>query len=100
MVGNMATVHRRTWVEIDVQALNHNIACYKNIIGPSTMISLVVKANAYGHGITQIAHIAENNENIHMLDTASLSEALILRNDGIKKPILVMVSWMKIQLKL
>ncbi len=90
MVGNMAIVHRRTWVEIDVQAFNHNIACYKNIIGPSTMISLVVKANAYGHGITQIAHIAENNENIHMFDTASLSEALILRNDGIKKPILVM----------
>ena len=90
MVGNMATVHRRTWVEIDVQAFNHNIACYKNIIGPSTMISLVVKANAYGHGITQIAHIAEDNENIDMLATASLSEALILRNDGIKKPILVM----------
>jgi len=90
MVGNMAIVHRRTWVEIDTQAFNHNIACYKNIVGSSVMISLVVKANAYGHGITQIAHIAEKNENIHMLDTASLSEALVLRNDGIKKPILVM----------
>jgi len=90
MVGNMAIIHRRTWVEINTQAFNHNIACYKNIVGSSVMISLVVKANAYGHGITHIAHIAENNENIHMFDTASLSEALILRNDGIKKPILVM----------
>jgi alanine racemase len=86
----MIPVHRRTWVEISTQAFNNNITCYKNIIGPSVMISLVVKANAYGHGITQIAHMAENNDHIHMLDTASLSEALILRGDGIKKPILVM----------
>lgn len=81
---------RRTWVEIDQQAFEHNINCYKQIIGPRVMISLVVKANAYGHGIREIAMFAEENEHIHMLDTASLSEGLTLRAHGIRKPILTL----------
>jgi len=81
---------RRTWVELDQQAFEHNVNCYKQIIGPRVMISLVVKANAYGHGICEIAALAERNEHITMLDTASLSEALTLRTAGICKPILVL----------
>ena len=81
---------RRTWVELDHQAFEHNINCYKQIIGPRVMISLVVKANAYGHGMREIATLAENNEHIHMLDTASLSEGLKLRAYGVRKPIMAL----------
>lgn len=84
------TYIRRTWVEIDQQAFDRNITCYKNIIGPSVMISLVIKANAYGHGLIETANLAEGNENIHMINTAMLSEGLTLRAHGIRKPILVL----------
>lgn len=80
----------RTWVEIDRAAFDRNINQYKKIIGPDAMISLVVKANAYGHGLQEIAQIAENNDNIHMLCPAMLSEAVTLRTYGIKKPLLVL----------
>lgn len=80
---------RRTWVEIDQQAFENNINCYKQIIGPKTMISLVIKANAYGHGLYEMGLLAEKNPDIHMLSAVSLSEALTLRAHGITKPILV-----------
>jgi alanine racemase len=81
---------RRTWVEIDQQAFEHNINCFQQIIGPRVMISLIIKANAYGHGISEIATMAEQNEHIHMLSTVSLAEGLSIRKQGITKPILVL----------
>ena len=90
LVGLSMAHIRRTWVELDQHAFEHNINCYKQIIGPRVMISLVVKANAYGHGIREIGALAEHNEHITMLDTASLSEALTLRASGVRKPILVL----------
>ena len=79
---------RRTWVEIDQQAFEHNINCYKQVVGPRVMISIIIKANAYGHGISEIAAMAEHNENISMLSTVSLAEGLAIRKQGITKPIL------------
>lgn len=54
------------------------------------MLGIVVKSNAYGHGIQEIAALCEQSANVHWLFTTSLSEALLLRNNGIRKPILVM----------
>jgi alanine racemase len=81
--------HYSSWVEIDKKALNHNIEQYKKIIG-SAALSVVVKSNAYGHGIEQIAKLCEHNSAVHTICTVSLSEALALRSQGIKKPILVL----------
>lgn len=80
----------RTWVTIDQQAFDHNLSCLHQIIPSHVKISLVVKANAYGHGLAEIGHMAERNEHVYMLCTASLTEALELRTYGIKKPILVL----------
>jgi alanine racemase len=77
-----------TWIEINKAALEHNIALYKKMIGTS-MLGIVVKSNAYGHGIVEIARICQQSPHADWLFTATLSEALLLRNNGITKPILV-----------
>jgi alanine racemase len=77
-----------TWIEISKNALEHNLKAYKKAIG-SRALGVVVKSNAYGHGIVQSAQICQQSEYADWLIVATLSEALQLRNAGITKPILV-----------
>jgi alanine racemase len=77
------------WLEIDKNALDHNIAQYRKIVGPK-QIALVIKGNAYGHGVKEIVHLTEHNEHINWYCTFSLSEALALRALNVIKPILVL----------
>lgn len=79
-----------TWIEINSRAFEHNVAAYTKLIGPSVMLAVVVKSNAYGHGLIEIGTICEKIPNVHWLCTSSLSEALTLRSHGVTKPILVM----------
>ncbi len=82
-------MHTSTWVEISSSALNHNIATYARIVAPA-QLALLLKSNAYGHGIELVAQFADGNPHVALLALASLSEALQLRNLGIQKPILVL----------
>lgn len=79
-----------TWIEINRSYLEHNIAQYKSWLPRETMIAPVIKANAYGHGISEIASIHENNQLVNKLCVTNTEEGLILRQDGIKKNILVL----------
>lgn len=79
-----------SWVEISRSAIEHNIATYKNIIGPDVYLAPVIKANAYGHGILQVAPILEQHQAVSYICVVNLSEALVLRAHGIRKPILVL----------
>lgn len=79
-----------TWIEISQRAFEHNVATYKKLIGPSVNLAVVVKSNAYGHGLTEIGTLCQHNPHVQWLCTSSLSEALTLRAQGITKPILVM----------
>lgn len=78
-----------TWIEIDAKALAHNIAQYKSI-AQNALLAPVIKSNAYGHGIECIAKLLDENNNVDFLCIVSLSEALLLRSIGIKKPLLVL----------
>lgn len=78
-----------SWVEIDSQALAHNIAQYKSIIN-TAQLAVVVKSNAYGNGIKEIAALCEYDANVNYFCTVNIAEALYLRGLGIKKPILVL----------
>ncbi len=78
----------RTWIEINPDHFDHNITQYKRIIGLHNL-SVVIKANAYGHGITQIAHLANSNPLVHSLCVATIDEALQVRKAGITKPIIM-----------
>ena len=53
------TILRRTWAEIDLDALEHNYRRAREIIGPKVKYLGVVKADAYGHGAVQVARKLE-----------------------------------------
>jgi len=64
-----------SYIEISKSAYSKNIEFLKSDIGPKTEISVVVKGNAYGHGIENIIPIAEEN-GIRHFSTFSADEAL------------------------
>lgn len=71
----------RCWVEVDLDALRHNVAAIRRRIGPATKLMAVVKADAYGHGLHHIG--AElMKAGVDAFAVATLSEALTLRQVG------------------
>lgn len=86
----MYTQYTQTWLELSRQGIEHNIACYKNRIGNNTMLGVVVKSNAYGHGLLHVAQICETNDAVSYLCTANALEGIALRQAGIKKPIVAL----------
>jgi alanine racemase len=78
-----------TWVEIDVQALRNNILQLRRRIGSQVLLTAVVKANAYGHGIAEIASLVLE-AGIDWLAVYSLEEALLLRELQLDCPVLLL----------
>lgn len=79
----------RTWAEIDLTAIQHNLKSVRKLIGPGPLLMAVVKANGYGHGLQEVARAALE-AGVGFLGVASLDEALELRSAGINAPILVL----------
>ena len=72
------------------QALGFSSALVKRkVIDKSTKLGAVVKANAYGHGAIEVSKVLEE-ENVDYICVAGLNEAVELRKNNIKLPILVM----------
>lgn len=80
---------RPTWVEIDLEAIAHNLRLVRERVGPSVAVMAVLKADGYGHGAIKTARTALNN-GATWLGVACLSEALTLRSAGVDAPILVL----------
>lgn len=80
---------RQTFAQVDLAAYRHNIRSVRNIIGSDVKLMAVVKANAYGHGLTQIAKAAQD-AGVDYLDVALVEEGIALRRAGIDLPILVL----------
>ncbi len=78
-----------SWAEIDLGAFKRNIAAIRNLLQPDTMLMAVVKANAYGHGMLEVAQICLEN-GADYLAVANVQEALELRQARIMVPILVL----------
>ena len=83
------TILRRTWAEIDLDALEHNYHLVRKMTGPSVKYLGVVKADAYGHGAVQISRKLEEL-GADYLAVSSLDEARELRHCGIRVPILIL----------
>lgn len=79
----------RTWIEIDTKALKHNFQVFRAIISKNTMLGAVVKSNAYGHDLFQFTRAVERL-GADWIIVDSIVEALALRLNKIKKPILVL----------
>lgn len=79
----------RTWAEINLTAIQHNLNSVKKLVGSGPQLMVVVKANAYGHGMVEVAQTALE-AGAGFLGVASLEEALALREAGINAPVLVL----------
>lgn len=78
---------RRTWAEIDTDALLHNFNIIKQTA--NTRVCAVVKANAYGHGVNIVAPLLQK-AGADFFAVSNLEEAIELRDIGITKPILIL----------
>lgn len=84
-----ATTNFKTWIEIKESATANNIAQFRELLSPKTKLFAVVKSNAYGHGLLAFSGIADKN-GVDGFCVDSVIEGQKLRQDGIKKLILVL----------
>jgi alanine racemase len=77
-----------TWAEIDLDAVAANTRELRRVTRPEARLLVAVKANAYGHGLVEVARRALES-GADALGVARMPEALALRDAGIDAPILV-----------
>ncbi len=77
-----------TWVEIDTAAARHNISAFRGLLPAGVKLMVVVKANAYGHGLQLFAPVAA--EDADWLGVNALEEALELHALNLKKPVAIL----------
>lgn len=82
--------YSRVYAKIDLDAIAYNMEQMKQNIRRETKVMAVIKADGYGHGAVQIAEMMERWNYIWGFAVATLDEAVVLRTEGIQKPILVL----------
>lgn len=85
----MKEILRRTWAEIDLDAVARNFQAVRQAANRNAGVCCVVKADAYGHGAVRMAKEYEAL-GADWFAVSNLEEALQLRLSGITKPILVL----------
>ena len=80
---------KRTWAEIDLDALDYNIKSIKSKMEPEHKVMGIVKADAYGHGDGFVARKLQAG-GFDWFGVSNIEEGMSLRNEGITKPILVL----------
>lgn len=76
-------------LEVNLNAFADNLRIYRSYLKPETKLMIMVKAAAYGSGITEIAKFLEY-QNVDYLAVAYTDEGIEIRNTGVKLPILVL----------
>lgn len=79
-----------TQVVINRKAIEHNIKQFKKLIGKDVLLMPVVKSNAYGHGMIEVAKICDLNSFVDRICVVNLDEAIALISADIKKPIMIL----------
>ena len=85
----MESTLRRTWAEIDLDALAYNYRALRQRVGADVKFLGVVKADAYGHGAVQVSRTLQEL-GADYLAVSSIDEAAELRSGGITMPILIL----------
>ena len=86
----MKSTLRRTWAEIDLDAVEHNYRTLRAHVGEGVKFLGVVKADAYGHGALQVSRLLEEL-GADYLAVSSIDEAMELRLNGITRiPVLIL----------
>lgn len=76
------------YAEIDLAAFRHNLSEIRRVTSPDAEIMAVIKADAYGHGVIDIAKEALAS-GLNFFAVARMNEAAVIRNAGIQSPILL-----------
>jgi Alr-MurF fusion protein len=79
----------QTILEIDLDALLHNLKTYQQLLQPATKMMAMVKAFSYGSGSYEIASALQYNK-VDYLAVAYADEGVVLRKGGIALPVMVM----------
>ncbi len=80
---------KRTWAEIDLSAIEKNYNTVRRQVGEQVRVMAVVKADAYGHGVTHVVPCLDRL-GADFFGVSCLQEAMELRRMGITKPILIL----------
>ena len=79
----------RTWCDISLDNLEHNVNQIKSKLNNNTKLCAIVKANAYGHGVEDVAsHLVK--QGVDYFAVAFIDEAMELREYGFTQPILIL----------
>ena len=89
---NTRRFFRPTWAEVQLGALQENLRRFRRRMPRSTKILFVVKGDAYGHGAVPCAQAAQKARAADWLGVSSVEEGVVLREAGIRLPVLVLGS--------
>ncbi|MGL2965599.1 bifunctional UDP-N-acetylmuramoyl-tripeptide:D-alanyl-D-alanine ligase/alanine racemase [Flavobacterium sp. XGLA_31] len=78
-----------TVLEINLNAISHNLNFFKSKLAPKTKLMVMVKAFGYGNGGFEIAKLLEHHK-VNYLGVAFADEGISLKNAGITVPIMVL----------
>ncbi|WP_027624025.1 serine racemase VanT catalytic subunit [Clostridium lundense] len=79
----------RAWMELDLNALRHNVEALKKLLPTGCELMPAVKADAYGHGSIKISQEL-NKLGIKAFCVASVTEGVTLRQNNVKGEILIL----------
>ncbi|MCQ2608194.1 MAG: bifunctional UDP-N-acetylmuramoyl-tripeptide:D-alanyl-D-alanine ligase/alanine racemase [Bacteroidales bacterium] len=89
LVDQLQQQTHQTVLEVNLNAIVHNLNYFRSCLNAKTKIMIMVKAFCYGNGSYEIANILQHNK-VDYLAVAFIDEGIELRNSGITTPIIVM----------
>jgi len=78
---------RSTYVEVNLAQLSRNLQAIRQKVSPARVM-IILKANAYGHGLVEVAKYLD--QQVDYIGVAVLEEGILLREQGVQTPILVL----------
>lgn len=85
----LSTKVHQTILEIDMEALRHNLSVFRSYLHKDTKLMVVLKASGYGSGAKELARFL-SYQHVDYIAVAYTDEGIELRNAGIQIPIMVM----------
>lgn len=80
---------KRTWLEIDLDAVRENYHRIRAFVDPDARVMAVIKADAYGHGVEYTAR-EMSTAGVEWFAVSNLEEAIQVRRAGLEKPLLIL----------
>ncbi len=89
IAGFLQKQSHNTLLEVDMDAMVHNLTHFRSLIPPTTKLAVMVKAFSYGTGAGEVANLLQY-QGVNYLMVAFADEGVALRADGVTIPIAVM----------